>query len=229
MSNAISRSAPLPVPPRISQLVPPPPSDEAHEAQVMTGVEDAAIEARDLLRQSDTAAADVSALSRGLASDAVGRMVAPSATAPSSGEAAGEGAATGTISRAAALAAMQSGMLCGALDGLVMLTAHQALPKASLPVPAGLEGKRDLLVAGMEKAQEVAQGEWATMPTDDLQLLAGYGKHQNLHTGDEAQALAGHSSTEQTEWLMATFKAGYAIGMADAAIIARGENPDPVA
>ena len=200
---------------RIPPLLPAAPSASTREAQVIMAVEDSAVQVRDVLQHDPASAADVSAAARDLEASTLSGAVALPA-----------GAAPDTL-RQAALAALQGGMMCGALDGLLMLAAGQVVSDASVTVPASLEGKRDLLVAGLVKVREVAQGEWRTMPTDDLQLLAGYGKHQNLQTGQESQALVGRPADEQATWLMATFKAGYAIGAADGAILARGENPDP--
>lgn len=196
-------------------MLPAPPAAGSREAEVITAAEDTALQVRDLLQRDAAAAAEAGQASHEVARSVLAQAV--SLPADASAEAV----------RQSSLAALQGGLLCGALDGLITLTAHQAVSAPSLSVPAALEAKRDLLLSGMAKAREVAQGDWAAMPTDDLQLLAGYGKHQNLHTGDESQALVGQPLAAQAEWLMATFKAGYAIGVADAAIMARGENPDP--
>lgn len=200
---------------RIAPLLPAAPAAGTREAQLITTVEDSALQVRDLLQHDATAAADVSQAAQALRQSVLSKAVtlAPEAAADAV--------------RQASLAALQGGMMCGVLDGLVMLCASQTVADAPVPVPAQLEGKRDLMNAGLAAAREVAQKDWNGMAMDDLQLLAGYGKHQNLHTGDESQALVGRTANEQAEWLMATFKAGYAIGVADAVILARGENPDP--
>lgn len=215
MSTAITAAA---SPASLRSMLPPAPAADAREAEVISQVEDAAVRVRDLLQRQDPAesanlAAVVAELKKGGITSAASMSVA----------------ATLEAARGASLASLQGGMLCGALDGLLMLCASIAVSDPACEVDASVRARCDLLLSGMDKAREVARDQWVGMPSDDLQLLAGYGKHQNLQTGDESRALVGKPPQEGAEWLMATFKAGYAIGLVDAAIMARGENPDPVA
>ncbi len=136
-----------------------------------------------------------------------------------------------------AIEALASGLTAGGLDGLIGLTAGQTTRLAAAAAAEKLRNQQsahgdDLgkLAAQIDKTQAVARDSWSTMSDDDLQLLAGYGKHQNLQTGSEAApfAEAGQSAEAFQQFLLATFKAGYALGVIDAVIVARGQQPDPV-
>lgn len=117
--------------------------------------------------------------------------------------------------RQVALQALAAGLLCGALDGVLMLEASR------LVEPTCAEPK---LQKSLEAAQAMARDNWARMSADELQLLSGYGKHQNRATVEEAEAMAGQP--EGQTFLLATFKAGYALGLVDAVLVSRtGEVP----
>lgn len=118
------------------------------------------------------------------------------------------------------LTALSQGLLCGALDGAILYQAGQMAP---LPSAQGDAGK---LLKGLEQARQVADQSWRQMGADDLQLLSGYGKHENRNTLQEGEQAAGGTPEEFQTFLLATFKAGYAVGMVDAAVVfVAGETP----
>ncbi|GMU55334.1 MAG: hypothetical protein AMXMBFR33_44800 [Candidatus Xenobia bacterium] len=119
------------------------------------------------------------------------------------------------------LQALSQGLLCGALDGAILYQAGQLEPLAENRT--GDEGK---LLRSLSQAREVADQSWRGMGADDLQLLSGYGKHQNQATEAEAEQAAQGSADEFRTFLLATFKAGYAVGLVDAAVVfVAGETP----
>ncbi len=124
--------------------------------------------------------------------------------------------------RQLSLQALSQGLLCGALDGAILYQAGQLEPLAENR--AGDEGK---LLRGLGQARQVADQSWRGMGADDLQLLSGYGKHQNQATEAEAEQAATRGSADEFRtFLLATFKAGYAVGLVDAAVVfVAGEAP----
>lgn len=121
--------------------------------------------------------------------------------------------------RRVTLQALAAGLLCGGLDGVLLMETSRALG-------AACEGTGNVakLATSLEAAQAMARDNWAGMSADELQLLSGYGKHQNRATAEEGEALAG--SAEGPTFLLATFKAGYALGLVDAVLVSRtGEVP----
>lgn len=118
------------------------------------------------------------------------------------------------------LTALSQGLLCGALDGAILYQAGQ-LP--TLPTSTGDEEK---LFKSLGAAREVANESWRGMTADDLQLLSGFGKHENRNTLEEGQAAAQGSPEEFRTFLLGTFKAGYAVGLVDSAVVfVAGETP----
>lgn len=128
-------------------------------------------------------------------------------------------------SRRSALQALAAGLLCGALDGVILLETGR------MPLAGPSEGPPALPLPSfdrnLEQAVEVARDNWALMSADELQLLSGYGKHQNGATAEEAEAVAARGDlAEGQTFLLATFKAGYALGLIDSVIVCRtGEVP----
>lgn len=127
--------------------------------------------------------------------------------------------------RATAIAALRAGLLCGALDGLIVQLADRlpADPRLEASAPE-LQQKLDLLTSALDRSRAVANTEWRTMEREDLELLCAFGKHENLQTAEEAEALVSQEDLpvlEYQTWLLATFKAGYAIGLLDATLAAR--------
>jgi len=144
----------------------------------------------------------------------VAREVGATASIPAASEA-----------RATAIAALRAGLLCGALDGLIVHLADRlpADPVLEAATPE-LEPKLDLLTKALDRSRGVANTEWRTMEREDLELLSAFGKHENLQTADEAEALVSQENLpllDYQSWLLATFKAGYAIGLLDATLAAR--------
>lgn len=118
------------------------------------------------------------------------------------------------------LTALSQGLLCGALDGALLYQTGKLEPLG----PRG--GPEGLLLENLGRAREVADQSWRSMGADDLQLLSGYGKHQNLSSLEEGEQASRGSQDEFHTFLLATFKAGYALGMVDSAVVfVAGERP----
>jgi hypothetical protein len=133
--------------------------------------------------------------------------------------------------RQSALRALAAGALCGALDGMLIYAAELGIADpAHDDVPKDLEENVGKLTSGLARARAVASKDWKATDADSLQLLAGYGKQSNLQTAEEAAALAEKATlVEFQTFLLATFKAGYAVGLADSAIICvHRQSPDPI-
>ncbi|MCA9795799.1 MAG: hypothetical protein KC910_28525 [Candidatus Eremiobacteraeota bacterium] len=127
------------------------------------------------------------------------------------------------------LKCLAAGMLSGLLDGVLLYTEGQP-PDAFRPeVDGKLRDKAEVMAGNLEDIVRVAQQNWARSDADSLQLLSGYGRHENRLSDQEALALAaspGLSLFEFQTFLLATFKGGYAMGMADAAVVfVAGERP----
>ena len=115
------------------------------------------------------------------------------------------------------LEALDQGMTSGSLDGLVLFRGAQ---RPDFGGPA--EGPLEQLRAGLEKAIGIADEHWRHQHVDDLQMLSVYGKHQNQQTEDEAEEAARGALEDWQVFLLATFKAGYAIGLIDSVIVCVG-------
>lgn len=63
----------------------------------------------------------------------------------------------------------------------------------------------------LNRTIETAAAEWQNLATEDLELLAEYGQHQNLSTLEEAAQLFKQPAFQ--EFLLGTFKGGFAIGL----------------
>lgn len=121
------------------------------------------------------------------------------------------------------LEALGLGMVLGACDGVLLFQ------ETTLPAPAqfALEGKElnrlaQVLAKNMSEIALVAQTNWKKAHPDDLHLLSGYGKEQNLKSLEEGGQLATDSKTELLDFqkfLLASVKGGYAMGMAEAAVV----------
>lgn len=120
------------------------------------------------------------------------------------------------------LEALARGMRCGVWDGANLFrTGTMPEPLARLKDGA-LAHQVDLLQKSVERTCEVARQNWSRMAPEDLELLSEYGKQQNLATGEEGLELAARPQTSLLDFqifLLATFKAGYAIGMVDAVLV----------
>lgn len=120
------------------------------------------------------------------------------------------------------LEALSRGMRCGAWDGGVLFRTGE-LPE---PLESGdgsqLAHQVGLLQKSLERTCAIALENWSLMAREDLELLSDYGKQQNLATGREGSDLVDRSGTSLPDFqtfLLATFKAGYAIGMVDAVLV----------
>ncbi len=128
------------------------------------------------------------------------------------------------------LAALAQGMFAGALDG-ALLFQHRQVPQQPTFATrrTHLKHPTSVLRQNLEQVIEVGRTNWGRAEVNDLQLLAGYGKHQNKDSLKEAVELAGASQTTTYDFqgfLLASFKGGYAMGVADAAIVfVGGERP----
>lgn len=158
------------------------------------------------VREKPEAAEDLATLSQAARQEFVTEVAALPSFAPEA-------------ARRVALQALAAGLLCGSLDGVLLMETSRVLD-VSCPGP----GDAQKLQKNLEASHAVARDSWAQMGADDLQLLSGYGKHQNLGTAEEAVPLAG--TPEGPTFLLATFKAGYALGLIDATLVSRtGEAP----
>lgn len=113
-----------------------------------------------------------------------------------------------------ALKALKLGMVSGVSDGLRL--SQIGLWKESLPVePDALPWAT--LWSNLEDVRDMAQTNWKSMEKGDLHLLWEYGRHQNLDTLVQASRYAGEDDPEPFQvFLLATFKAGYAVAVAQA-------------
>lgn len=126
-------------------------------------------------------------------------------------------------SRQATLSAMTGGMFAGALDG-VLLYGHRIVTSQP-PIQSETEKLTrswGTLWKNLSQVLEVGQSSWGQAHVDDLQLLSGYGKHENrnsLSEGEAMQARSGGDRLDFQTFLMASFKGGYAMGVVDAAVM----------
>lgn len=134
-----------------------------------------------------------------------------------------DGSLDRTGSRQATLSAMTGGMFAGALDG-VLLYGHQVLtPEPPIQSEAGkLARSWGTLWENLSQVLEVGQSSWGQAHVDDLQLLSGYGKHENRHSLSEGEAMEVETRGDRLgfqTFLLASFKGGYAMGVIDAAVM----------
>lgn len=128
------------------------------------------------------------------------------------------------------LAALTGGMFSGVLDGALMFS------QGERPVQPDTESKHAYLVKSsrllwqnLERVLETGDASWREAHIDDLQLLSGYGRHENRHSLDEGEALERQTRGDRSQFqafLLASFKGGYAMGVVDAAVMfVGGERP----
>lgn len=115
-----------------------------------------------------------------------------------------------------ALKALQLGMVAGIADGLRLATSEpwrEEFEPESLP----LARSWSTLWSNLNDVRATAHQSWKPMEPDDLHLLWEYGRHQNLDTLKQAFAYAGRADNLDFKvFLLATFKSGYAVSMAQA-------------
>lgn len=117
------------------------------------------------------------------------------------------------------LEALGLGMVMGACDGFLLFQ------EDTLPAPAELQFQdkelhrlAQVLAKNLSEICLVAQKDWKSTHPDDLHLLCGYGKQQNLKSLEEGGQLATHSETSLRgfqKFLLASVKGGYAMGVAE--------------
>ncbi len=128
------------------------------------------------------------------------------------------------------LAALTGGMFSGALDGALMFSAGERIkqPATESRHPYLTKPSR-LLWENLERVLETAHSNWRQAHVDDLQLLSGYGRHENRHSLEEGEALERQTRGDRSQFqafLLASFKGGYAMGVVDAAVMfVGGERP----
>jgi hypothetical protein len=128
------------------------------------------------------------------------------------------------------LAALTGGMFSGALDGTLLFSQQERVAQPGLGSSLSyLQKPASLLWENLERVLDVAHGSWGQAHVDDLQLLSGYGKHENRHSLDEGEALERQTRGDRSQFqafLLASFKGGYAMGVVDAAVMfVGGERP----
>lgn len=113
-----------------------------------------------------------------------------------------------------ALQVLELGMITGLVDALLM----EDGPPWEEDVPAFIQGPLEYswrtLWNNLNDARRVAHDSWKQMERDDLHLLWEYGRHQNLGTLEQAVEYRGKDDEQFQIFLLATYKAGYAIGIA---------------
>jgi hypothetical protein len=118
------------------------------------------------------------------------------------------------------LEAFALGAVRGAGDGAILFFHDSEVPQPTLKL--GIEPLRKserLLQENLEKIVGVAETNWRKAHPDDLHLLIGYGKQENSRSLEEGGRFVstGAKRDEFRIFLMASFKGGYAVGMAQAA------------
>lgn len=129
------------------------------------------------------------------------------------------------------LAALSGGIFSGALDGTLLFAHQHRVAQPQQPsLLSALEKPSRLLWENLHRVLEVAESNWSQAHIDDLQLLSGYGKHENrlsLEEGEEMEQRTRGDRLAFQQFLMASFKGGYAMGTVDAAVMfVGGERPD---
>lgn len=128
------------------------------------------------------------------------------------------------------LAALTGGMFAGALDGTLLYLHSERVEQPALQSKkAYLTRSSTLLWDNLSRVLEVGESSWGQAHVDDLQLLSGYGKHENRHSLDEGEALEAQTRGDRSQFqafMLASFKGGYAMGVVDAAVtFVGGERP----
>ena len=118
------------------------------------------------------------------------------------------------------LEAFALGAVRGAGDGTLLYLHQSPVPQPAINLEIEtLRSSERLLQDNLEKIVGVAETNWRKAHPDDLHLLIGYGKQENSRSPEEGGRLisqgAGHD--EFRTFLLASFKGGYAVGIAHAA------------
>lgn len=137
---------------------------------------------------------------------------------------------TAREARTFTLAAMTGGMFAGALDGTLLFQSGTRLPQPALrSAHPGLLKPVRLLGENLERVLDLGQTSWGDAHVDDLQLLSGYGKHENRLSLEDAEQMEAQTRGDRAQFqtfLLASFKGAYAMGMIDAAVMfVGGERP----
>lgn len=114
------------------------------------------------------------------------------------------------------------GSLYGVGNGILMF--HHRSSPTSLPSPTSQDELGPLfalLSSNLNTINETTSSQWPCAHIDDLHLLCGYGQQENLRTLEEAVEVVQEcgSFIEFQRFLMATFKGGYAVGLAQTATV----------
>ncbi len=121
------------------------------------------------------------------------------------------------------LEAFALGMVRGAGDGAVLFQYQQSVEHPEFETDdEALKSSAEVLHKNIKHIAETAQNQWAKAHSDDLHLLCGYGKQENLGSLQEGGKLGVKDETslfEFRKFLLASFKGGYATGMIQAAVI----------
>ena len=113
-----------------------------------------------------------------------------------------------------ALQALELGMVTGLVDALRLESSGPWEEEAPDFIAGPLAGSWQTLWSNLHDARRVAHSSWRKMEREDLHLLWEYGRHQNLDTLEQAVRFQERPDHEFQVFLLATFKAGYAIAMA---------------
>lgn len=128
------------------------------------------------------------------------------------------------------LAALTGGMFSGALDGTLLFSHGQRVsqPQLESGLPYLAQPSR-ILWDNLDRVLETGDSNWRQGHVDDLQLLSGYGKHENRNSLEEGEAMEAQTRGDRSQFqafLLASFKGGYAMGVVDAAVVfVGGERP----
>lgn len=125
------------------------------------------------------------------------------------------------------LEAFALGMVCGAGDGMLDFFHHAQRKSEVLALSdKRLENDAKILTHNLGQIRTTAKENWSKAHPDDLHLLCGYGKQENLGSLQEGAKLAEECDDDlypYRKFLLATFKGGYAIGMIQAAVVVLAE------
>ncbi len=127
------------------------------------------------------------------------------------------------------LAALTGGMFAGSLDGVLLFHFQEIVEQPCFVSSHDhLAHPTKILRDNLEKVLTVAHSSWKQAHVDDLQLLSGYGKHQNRNSLEEGVEMESRTRKDRVAFqtfLLATFKGAYAMGVADAAVMFVGGEP----